>query len=203
MSARNMPVATLVLLPGMALALRGVGSVDPERRSRGTAFAAVALALLGVMLAVSVLGGRNYNFRGYPVASIDWMESEGMLDADTRLVTRDYVGNYLEATHGTDIPVFIDDRYDMFPVEVAEDYFELLRWIGVGGHPRPVRHRGRLVAGRRAARSVPDGLRTLGSRAPRRRVVGCLSPPGKGRGIGLPERIGAADPLKKRSENAD
>ena len=127
LSARNISLATLVLLPGMALALRGLGSVASERRTRATAVAAGAIAVLGLLVGASSVGGPHYNFRGYPVDTVDWMEARGMLGRDTHLVTRDYVGNYLEATRGTEFPVFIDDRYDMFPNAVSEDYFDLLR----------------------------------------------------------------------------
>ena len=48
------------------------------------------------------------------------------VDVDDRVVSRDYVGNYLEARYGPDeVRVFIDDRVDMYPIDVVLDYHEL------------------------------------------------------------------------------
>ena len=69
--------------------------------------------------------GPVYSFNGYPVAAVTWAQRNGLLGADSRVVTRDFVGNYLEARYGTSVPVFIDDRYDMFPPALVEDFVTL------------------------------------------------------------------------------
>jgi hypothetical protein len=53
------------------------------------------------------------------------MEDNGLLTADSRVVSRDFAGNFIEAHSGTDVPVFMDDRYDMFPIDVVHDYVTL------------------------------------------------------------------------------
>jgi hypothetical protein len=56
------------------------------------------------------------------VAAITWAERNHLLDAGAHVVSRDYVGNYLEVRYGPDVKVFLDDRYDLFPASVVEDF---------------------------------------------------------------------------------
>ena len=124
---RNVPVASLVLLPGMALGMRGIGSIDGTRRDGVTAVAAVVVAALSAVLVLNAVGQRDYDLETYPVDAVRWMEGQEMLGPDTRLVHQDTVGNYLEARGGVDAPVFIDDRFDMYPETVTLDYVDLVR----------------------------------------------------------------------------
>jgi hypothetical protein len=124
---RNIPVASLVLVPGMALGAAGLGSIDGARRSFATGLAAVALVALSAVVAVSQLGQENFALSAYPEDAVEWLDDEGLIDPDVRLVSRDFVGNYLEALEGDDVRVFMDDRYDMFPPEVSRDYISLVR----------------------------------------------------------------------------
>jgi hypothetical protein len=54
------------------------------------------------------------------------MEANGYGTGERRVAHQDTVGNFLEAVKGTDANVFIDDRYDMYPIEVIDDYESLL-----------------------------------------------------------------------------
>jgi hypothetical protein len=54
------------------------------------------------------------------------MAGEQLLAPDVRVVSRDFAGNYLEARYGTEVRVFMDDRYDMYPIEVIRDYRVLM-----------------------------------------------------------------------------
>lgn len=129
---RNIPVASLVLVPGMAVSAVGLGSIDGARRSLGTAVAAVALVVLTLLAVVSEAGRENFQLEGYPVDAVEWLDAQGLVGTDVRLVSRDFVGNYLEAIEGEDVRVFMDDRYDMFPPEVAEDYVDLVDGLDPG-----------------------------------------------------------------------
>ena len=64
----------------------------------------------------------------YPEAAVTWLQGQGMLE--DHLVAPDYVGNYLEARYGPRHMVFMDDRVDMYPVAVSNDYHDLL--VGTG-----------------------------------------------------------------------
>ena len=85
------------------------------------------LVLLGVVASVGRLGGQTVRLRPYPVAAVTWAGEHGALDAGSRVVTQDYVGNYLEVRLGTSVRTFIDDRYDMYPTDVVDDYTTLLK----------------------------------------------------------------------------
>lgn len=129
---RNVPVASVVLLPGMAVGAAGLGSIDGARRSTANAIGAAALVALAVLVTASQLGRSDTQLETYPVEAVAWLDGHELLGPDTRLVSRDYVGNYLELEDRYDQPVFIDDRYDMYPAELTEDYVRLVRGLDPG-----------------------------------------------------------------------
>ena len=122
LGARNIVIASIVFVPGLARGLADIGTVTGEERRPIFRPMAAVLALAGVLAAVVAASGPVYNLNGYPVAAVTWAEREGLLGPDARLVSQDYVGNYLEARYGTAAKVFIDDRYDMFPETVVNDF---------------------------------------------------------------------------------
>ena len=67
----------------------------------------------------------------YPVDAVAWLDQEGLLTPRPGGSTPDTVGNYLELVLGDRASVFVDDRVDMFPVDVVEDEVALVR-----GSPR-------------------------------------------------------------------
>lgn len=129
---RNIPVASLVLVIGMAAGAVGLGSLDGARRSIATLGGAVVLAACSVLVVASALGQDNFALDAYPVDAVEWLDARGLVGTEVRLVSRDYVGNYLEALEGEDVRVFMDDRYDMFPADVADDYIDLVKGLDPG-----------------------------------------------------------------------
>lgn len=126
-SARNVAPASIVVLGAMAPAVRGLVTdrgpvvrpwIGPVR---------VAVVVLAVLAVASAFRRPAADLTFYPEAAVDWMEAEGLTGPDARIVSRDFAGNYLEARYGTETPVFIDDRYDMFPTAVVDDYRALFR----------------------------------------------------------------------------
>lgn len=141
LAARNQVNAALVAVPGTAAALAGIGQLTGERRSRVISAAALVMAAVTGLVLVSPLlvddgsptldeelvGGPHLGLSGYPVAAISWLDSQDLLGGDgSRVIARDYVGNYLESLYGTDAHVFVDDRFDMYPEQVLEDQAILL-----------------------------------------------------------------------------
>jgi hypothetical protein len=127
LGARNIVVASLVLVPGLAVAAAGLGTIRGDERKSIFRVAVVVLVALGFIASAGRLGGQTVRLRPYPVAAVTWAEREGALGLDARVVTQDYVGNYLEARLGTSVRTFIDDRYDMYPADVINDYTTLLK----------------------------------------------------------------------------
>jgi hypothetical protein len=131
LGSRNVGPASIVALACMAPGLRGIGSDlgdEPKPVFRTAALVVGALAL--VVTLGSLLTGPQTALDSYPTDAVAWMDAHGYMEPESRVITRDFVGNYLEARYGTDVQVFMDDRYDMFPRPVVDDYINLVRGNG-------------------------------------------------------------------------
>ncbi len=141
LAQRNLAPAGIVLAPALGAALRlpaapGVtsdadgeeppGTRRPPGRGRdrlmGTLVAAAAAALL-----VNALSSGALDLRSYPVAVVGEGERLGAFGPGRLVATEDVVGCYLILKRGRGAGVFIDDRYDMYPLRLSLDYFALLR----------------------------------------------------------------------------
>ncbi len=124
---RNVATLAIVLAWALGHALR---PRDEERAGAASQrldpVIGVAVAVLAAVFVFTAMGEPALNTRPYPVASIQFAERRGRFDTPHRVLSRDFVGNYLELRRGASGDVFIDDRFDMFPVEVPEAYFDLL-----------------------------------------------------------------------------
>ncbi|MDQ4069327.1 MAG: hypothetical protein M3203_07640 [Actinomycetota bacterium] len=132
-ASRNMPVFAIVVAPVLARVLKRPESA-PSRRGETPArdrwAVAVTLAAAFVLFGTSILSRPGLRLTAYPEEAVTFLEEEGFLAETHRLAHMDFVGNYLELRYGTKVPVFIDDRYDMYPLDVSRDYRRLL-----GAHP--------------------------------------------------------------------
>lgn len=139
-ASRNQVTAALVFLPGTAAGLAGLGSAGftGAETSRVATLAAAVVGVLGLLVVASPLtaeaepgdelvGGPHHDLDGYPVAAVAWLDAEGLLGPDQRIVARDLVGNYLESLPSADTPVFVDDRFDMYPADVLDDHTALIQ----------------------------------------------------------------------------
>jgi len=119
---RNLVVAPLVGLPIVARAL-----AVPERRPddrKALNWAVLALFVVGGGMAFfQAAGGDHYDFSTYPVKPMQAVEAQGLLGK--HLLTTDAWAAYVLHTYGSRQPVFMDDRYDMYPAAVSNDYFAL------------------------------------------------------------------------------
>jgi hypothetical protein len=126
LGSRNIIIASLVLVPPLAWSLRDIGDITGEERKPVYRIAGALVIVLGLLFVVTRSQGQVYLLDDYPVAAVAWAERTGHLTDDTNVVTRDYGGNYLELRNGGRYRPFIDDRYDMFPQSVVDDYDLLL-----------------------------------------------------------------------------
>jgi hypothetical protein len=130
-SLRFIAPAAVVLAPVLGRALRPAVPIaerlpDPglDRLSR-----LVGAALVVLVLAFSALSlrGTGLDLSTYPAAAEVWMSKNGYLDpALHRVAEQDVVGCYLILLRGSKGRVFIDDRVDMYPISVSDDYDTLL-----------------------------------------------------------------------------
>ena len=126
LGARNIVVASIVLVPGTSRGLAGLGTVTGEERRSILRIAAAAVVAVSLLAAIARIG-ETYPPAGYPVRAVEYLERHGLTKAGTHVVAEDFIGNFLEARLGARRIVFIDDRYDMLPTSVVEDYFVILR----------------------------------------------------------------------------
>lgn len=119
---RNVALAPLVGLPVVARALTR-HDVRADRRNGIAWVLAGVLVILGVSLGARAAGEPDFRLRGYPVAAMEAVERDGYLGR--RLLTDDADGGFVIMRYGTRQPVFIDDRYDMYPRGVIRDFFDL------------------------------------------------------------------------------
>jgi hypothetical protein len=137
-ASRNLAAAAIVLAPALGEALRPVDrdAIDRDAIDGGTAdrsaregpptlidraFMAV-IAVIVIASVAAVYSRPGVQLDGYPVAAVTWLDQQGLLAPGHRVVEPDVAGNYLEYRLGDRARVFVDDRYDMYPTKVADDY---------------------------------------------------------------------------------
>lgn len=128
---RNIPLTAIALAPVLGRVLRRPESAPArppalagqERMNRALA---VTLGVAFVLFGLSATSGTGLSLHDYPRDAVTYLDQQGLLAAPHRLVHQDYVGNYLELRYGTRARVFVDDRYDMYPLGVSRDYRRLL-----------------------------------------------------------------------------
>ncbi|MHB8466221.1 MAG: hypothetical protein ACYDH6_03410 [Acidimicrobiales bacterium] len=128
-SERNLPFAAVVIAPILARALSSPvaapadnGPQTPFGGRNGLPPPVVpALAIVAIVLLVQAGRAAPLDLSGYPQAGERYLARAGLLGPGHRIATRDVDGNYRELVEGPRRSVFIDDRYDMFPVAVVDD----------------------------------------------------------------------------------
>ncbi|MDH4170473.1 MAG: hypothetical protein OEW42_12880 [Acidimicrobiia bacterium] len=125
LGARNVAVASIAFAGIAAPALHGIGSITTSGRgprARLTLMVAAALALVG---SVVLLGRDNFELRAYPVEAVEWIDANGGFGDDARWAHTDTTGNYLTLRFDGAVPIFMDDRMELHPPELIEDYLVL------------------------------------------------------------------------------
>ena len=116
---RNIGDAVLVTLP---IAARAVATTR-QRGDVRSRVSAVAFALVVALLAVSGLSAAaqpNFQVGAYPDAAMTWMQRHDLVGP--RLFTTDAWAGYTILRYWPQQRIFLDDRYDMFPLKVIDDY---------------------------------------------------------------------------------
>jgi hypothetical protein len=119
---RNIAVAPLI---GLAVVARTL-AVDEEPADKRLALNWVVLAmllLLGFTSAVEAAREDDYGLEGYPVEAMQVIEERGLLGQE--LLTSEAWGAYVIHEYWPRQHVFMDDRYDMYPIALIDDYFTL------------------------------------------------------------------------------
>lgn len=118
LARRNVVMAVPVLVPVIASAAPIIGTLRSRTRpALGVPVALVACAMFVLVL----LSGRQtpLGLGGYPTRALSYASTD---EPSGQLITQDFTGNLLEVLDGPTGAVYVDDRADMFPTEVLEDY---------------------------------------------------------------------------------
>jgi hypothetical protein len=127
---RNLPLAAVVLAPALGRALApGRDRPRAERREPSSVNMgfAVVLGLAFAIFAAGIYRQAPLSLKSYPVAAIDYLEQSGLRGPSHRVAEQDVVGCFFDLRFGDKARVFVDDRYDMFPLAVSDDYAHLLK----------------------------------------------------------------------------
>jgi hypothetical protein len=128
LGARNVVFATIVLVATAAPALAGLGSLRwsiAVPRGRAVMAAVGALLLLVMVTRLQRVDDFVLTPR-FPVGALAVLEQRDVDLTEVRLVTHDYVGNFLTAVYPDGRRVYFDDRFDMYPAERVDGYLGLL-----------------------------------------------------------------------------
>lgn len=128
-AARNIAPLAIVLAPALGRAVRRSESAPPGRSSgnpRINRIALVAVTLAFVIFGTVALTADPIDTLGYPEESVTWLHEQGFLAEPHHVAHQEVVGNYLTLRYGTDARVFIDDRFDMYPLSLSKEYRVLL-----------------------------------------------------------------------------
>lgn len=134
-AARNLGPLGVVLAPALASALsasrvRALAERGGRWGPRAEWFlaknwlrggAALAVAIVGAFFTLNAFRSPALDLSSYPVGAVDEAARIGRLGPGHRIAATDVVGCYLIWRAGPATKVFIDDRYDMYPTQVALD----------------------------------------------------------------------------------
>ena len=175
LAERNIALAPLV---GVAAVARAVAPGSARRDEGNPLNRVVALALVALAAMWGVQAGReaDLDLGRYPVAALRFVTGNGLLGQ--RMITTDQWAGYVILEHWPQQPVFADDRFDMYPVDILRDLFRfsdadpswpdiLDRWrIDVVVWPRRAPIAGLLAADGRWERRYVDDLAAVFVRRP-------------------------------------
>ena len=104
-----------------AVATQEESKVPSRRWGPIEAFTMIVMVFIGLFQVVRLSVGPDYGVGAYPVAGIAYAKQLGYYTEDNRVFAPDFVGCLRILQDGRDANVFIDDRYDMYPVRVSKD----------------------------------------------------------------------------------
>jgi hypothetical protein len=121
---RNIALAPLVGLP-VAARLTAATRPRPDPVGPVNRMLAVVVVAFGVLMSAEALGQPDFDLEKYPVKAMRAVEAQGLLGQ--RLLTNDSWGGYLIARWWPEQKVFLDDRYDMYPTAITNDFVRFTR----------------------------------------------------------------------------
>lgn len=138
-SQRNIAIGVIVLVPVVAATIPTFGSFAAACRPPLRSIVVGVTAVL-VASGLLVVATPDLDLGPYPVRAVDWMDARGIVAVPSvRVVSPDYVGNYLAFRYGAAANVYLDDRAEVFTASEISGYVELLTANGWSRVLRSVR----------------------------------------------------------------
>jgi hypothetical protein len=116
---RNVPLAPLVCLPVAARAVAVPHRRDDPPLSIGWALSALVVAVM-VLMGVRAAAQPDFALGSYPVRAMAAIDHQGLLGH--RLLVDDADAGYVILRYWPRQHVFMDDRFDMYPMSVVQDF---------------------------------------------------------------------------------
>jgi hypothetical protein len=126
-AVRNVAIAVAVTIPIVGRAFRAdPGRARGDNDTAGTAppLLTVLVCLVSLVLVGRAATQRDFDLKAYPVQSLNALAAEHRLG--DRLLTTDAWAGYVIAKYWPEQHVFFDDRYDMYPITVTDEYNAVL-----------------------------------------------------------------------------
>jgi hypothetical protein len=120
LGARNVAVASLLILMAVAPALDGFGTLRSSDRDRPARLVALVAVAGLVVASLGRSSEADLELRAYPLRALAHLESSGIDTRTVHLAAPDLVGNLVDYVYGPERRTFYDDRFDMFSDEMAE-----------------------------------------------------------------------------------
>jgi hypothetical protein len=122
-SVRNIAIAPVPSFPIVARAWSVRGSGESHRRAFNWVMVALALVFL-ITWTVPVFRRPALDFAHYPVNAMRAVAARGLIGS--RLISMDSWSGYIELAYGPRQPIFMDDRYGIYPQAVGHDLSAVL-----------------------------------------------------------------------------
>jgi len=119
-ATRNIAVAPLVGLPVVARAFAAKRRVGVRYSRAFVAAACTVIVLIGAVTFSSGSAQGDYEFASYPVKAMHYLDRHGLLGR--RLLTDDADAGYVINQYWPRQHVFMDDRFDMYPMPLMWDF---------------------------------------------------------------------------------
>ena len=127
-AVRNVAIAPLIGLPIACRAFARDADARDAVSSRLVGTALVVLVIVAGLMGLEATQERAFDYSGFPVKALAYVKRHDGLGV--RLLTNDAAAGYVILRVWPQQRVFIDDRYDMYPIPLINEYFVL-----AGGDP--------------------------------------------------------------------
>ncbi len=129
-AVRNVAIAVAVTVPIVGRAFKPNRETDAapvereERFGTSTPLLVVLVCLVSVLVIAWSAAQPNFNLKRYPVSALHSLDTEHRLGG--RVLTTDAWAGYVIYKYWPEQHVFFDDRYDMYPIALTDDYNKVL-----------------------------------------------------------------------------